>query len=70
MADLWVVTQDGRPLKRALTRAQAEKHAAYLAHGYESHRAYDNRRVAEFDIKPDTGTVKELDERFKAWKGV
>lgn len=68
--DLWMVVQDGRPLKRALTRKQAESYAAYLAHGFESKRAFDNRRVAEFDIKPDTGTMKDLDERYKAFKGV
>lgn len=67
---LWMVTQDGRALKRALTRSQAEQYAAYLAHGFESKRAFDNRRVAEFEIKPDTGTMKELDERYKAWKGI
>lgn len=66
--DLWMVTQDGRALKRALTRKQAEDYAAYLARGFESKRAYDNRRVAEFDIKPDTGSVKDFDERYKAWK--
>ncbi len=63
--DLWQVTQDGRPLKRGLSRTQAERFAAYLAHGYESRRAYDNRRVAEFEIKPDTGLIKELDESWK-----
>ena len=31
--DLWMVIQDGRPLRRALTRKQAEAHAAYLAKG-------------------------------------
>ena len=68
--DLWVVTQDGRPLKRALSRSQAERYAAYLADGFESHRANDKRRVAEFEIKPDTGTKKEFDENYKAWRNL
>lgn len=62
---LFMVTQDGRPLKRGLTRSQAERHAAYLANGYLAHRAYDNRRVAEFEIKPDKDLIKELDESWK-----
>ena len=68
--DLWMVVQDGRPLRRALTRRQAEAHAAYLAKGYESHRANDKRRVAEFEIKPDTGTIKHMDENLKALRGL
>lgn len=60
-----MVVQDGRPIKRGLSREEAERHAAYLANGYLSHRAYDNRRVAEFDVKPDTDLIKELDENWK-----
>jgi len=66
--DLWMVVTDGRPLRRGLTRSQAESYAAYLANGFESKRANEKRRVAEFDIKPDTGIVKALDENYKAWK--
>jgi hypothetical protein len=60
--ELYMVVQDGRPLHRGLSRSQAERTAAYLARGYESHRANDKRRVAEFEIKPDKGMIKELDE--------
>ena len=48
-----MVTQDGRVMKRGLSRSIAEAYAAYLAKGYESHRASDKRRVAEFEIKLD-----------------
>ena len=65
MADLYVVTQDGKPVKHGLSRQQAERHAAYLAKGYESKRANDKRRVAEFEIKPDTSLLKELDKNWK-----
>lgn len=68
MATLWQVTQDGRPLKRGLSRPDAERYAAYLAHGYESHRASDKRRVAEFDIRPDAPLMAELDLNYKAFK--
>lgn len=60
-----MVVQDGAPLKRGLTRRQAEQHAAYLARGYESHRANDKRRVAEFEVKPDKGLIAELDANWK-----
>jgi hypothetical protein len=63
--NLWAVYQDGRPLHRGLDRAKAERLAAYLANGYESRRANDKRRVAEFDVRPDTGANKELDEIWK-----
>lgn len=66
--DLWVVLQDGKPVKHGLSRSQAERHAAYLAQGYLSHRANDKRRIAEFDIKPDKGLLKDLDENWKALK--
>ena len=65
---LWAVYQDGRPLRRGLSRTDAERQAAALARGYESHRASDKRRVAEFEIKPDNGLNKELDENYKRWK--
>lgn len=63
--DLYMVVQDGRPLKRGLSFAQAEAHAAYLARGYESHRASDKRRVAEFEVKLDKGLLAELDANWK-----
>ena len=62
---LYAVYQDGKPLKRGLSRHQAEQHAAYLAKGYESHKASDKRRVAEFDVKPDTGLMKDMDSLYK-----
>lgn len=62
---LYAVYQDGRPLHRGLSKSQAEKYAAYLANGYESHRANDKRRVAEFDIKLDYSTMRELDELYR-----
>lgn len=67
--NFWMVTQDGTPLRRGLTRPEAERYAAYLARGYLSKRANDKRRVAEFDIKPDTGYMRELDESWKTRKG-
>ena len=51
MDKVYMVTQDGRPLERGLSKSEAERRAAYLARGYESHRASDRRRVAEFDVK-------------------
>lgn len=66
--DLFMIVQDGKPIKRGLSRSQAERHAAYLADGYLSHRANDKRRIAEFNIKPDVGLLKELDENWKALK--
>jgi hypothetical protein len=66
--NLYMVTQDGRPLKRGLSKSEAERHAAYLATGYESHRASDRRRVAEFDVKLDTELVAQHDENWKRRK--
>jgi hypothetical protein len=64
----YVVMQDGRPIKHGLSREQAERHAAYLAHGYLSHRANDKRRVAEFEIKVDKSLMRDLEENWKALK--
>lgn len=63
-----MVTQDGKPIRRGLTRLEAERHADYVARGYFRHRANEKRRVAEFDIKPDTGMMKELDELWVSRK--
>lgn len=68
MDRLWMVTQDGRPLRRGLTRPEAEQYANYLARGYESHRASDKRRVAEFDIRLDTTLMAEHDANYKSFK--
>lgn len=66
---LWQVVQDGRPLKRGLSRRDAENYATQLARGYERHRASDKRRVAEFDIKLDTTLMAEHDANYMAFKG-
>ena len=68
MAGLYMVTQDGRPLRRGLSRAEAERGAAELARGYESHRPSSKRRVAEFDVKPDVEMHKQEDAAYKLWK--
>ncbi len=64
----YAVYQDGRPIKHGLSRQQAERHAAYLAEGYLSHRANDKRRVAEFEVKVDTALMRDLEENWKALK--
>lgn len=67
--EAFMVLQDGQPVKRGLSRVQAERHAAYMANGYLRTRANDKRRIAEFRVVPDTGLLKELDENWKAFKG-
>ena len=64
----YAVYQDGRPIKHGLSRQQAERHAAYLAEGYLSHRANDKRRVAEFEVKVDKALMRDLEENWKALK--
>lgn len=61
----YVVLQDGRPLRGGLSKSEAEAFAAKLARGYESHRASDKRRVAEFEVKPDHALMREHDENWK-----
>ncbi len=65
---LWQVVQDGRPLRRGLTRSDAERYADQLARGYERHRASDKRRVAEFDIRLDTTLMAEHDANYTLFK--
>lgn len=62
---VWMVTQDGRPLRRGLSKPEAERQAAQLAKGYESHRANDKRRVAEFDVKLDKELIGGHDANWK-----
>lgn len=62
---LWMVCQDGAVIKRGLSRYEAERYADYLARGYESHRANDKRRVAEFSIKEDTSLIDKI---YNSWK--
>ena len=69
MPGVYMVTQEGRPLQRGLSRSEAERHAAYLARGYESHRANDKRRVAEFEVKLDNALVAAHDANWKQRKG-
>lgn len=69
MPGVYMVVQDGRPLHRGLSRSEAERHAAYLAQGYESRRANDKRRVAEFEVKLDRDLVAEHDANWKQRKG-
>ena len=47
-----------------LTKSQAERQAADLAKGYESHRANDKRRVAAFDVKLDTELIRSHDANW------
>jgi hypothetical protein len=61
---VWMVTQDGKPLRRGLTKSQADKQAAELARGFESHRANDKRRVAEFDVKLDRELIASHDANW------
>lgn len=66
--NVYMVTQDGRPLKRGLSRPDAERYADYLARGYESHRANDKRRVAEFEVRLDKELVAASDANWKLLK--
>jgi hypothetical protein len=68
MPGVYMVTQDGRPLRRGLSRSEAERQADKLARGYESHRASDRRRVAEFDVKLDRDLVAQHDDNWKRRK--
>lgn len=68
MPGVYMVTQDGRPLRRGLSRSEAERHAAFLARGYESHRASDKRRVAEFEVELDRDLVAQHDANWKTRK--
>ncbi len=65
---VYMVVQDGRPLKRGLSRSDAERYADYLARGYESHRASDKRRVAEFEVKLDKELVAESEANWQWFK--
>jgi hypothetical protein len=64
MTNVYTVYQDGRPLKRGLSRSNADRYAQYLSSGYDSHRANDKRRTAEFTVKIDSELVKEFDDNY------
>lgn len=68
MNNVWAVYQDGKAIHRGLSRSEAERHADYLARGYESHRANDKRRVAEFEVKLDTAYLKQFDDLYRQAK--
>lgn len=53
----YMVTIDGRPYQRGLTRAQAEATCKEMQEGYESHRSSDKRRIGCFEIKTDKQAV-------------
>ncbi len=61
----WTVYQDGRPLKRGLSQAHAERYAQYLSRGFDSHRANDKKRTAEFEIKQDPELISQFNENWK-----
>lgn len=61
----YMVVQDGRPLRRGLSYSAAVAYADKLARGYESHRASDKRRVAEFEVKKDTNLITTHDQNWK-----
>lgn len=62
----YMITIDGRPYKRGLTRHEAEAHASYLVNGYEGKRASDKRRIGCFEVKLDTEAVK-ADNALYSW---
>lgn len=64
----YTVLQDGRPLRRGLTRRAAESFAAQMASGFEARCTSDKRRVAEFEIRRDTAMVAEHDANYKRLK--
>ena len=54
----YMITIDGRPYRRGLTRRDAEAQASSLVNGYEGKRASDKRRIGCFEVKLDTEAVK------------
>lgn len=58
---VFMITIDGRPYLRGLTKAQAEAHASELCNGYEQKRASDKRRIGCFEVKLDKEAVARED---------
>ncbi len=62
----YMITIDGRPYQRNLTKAQAEAHASELCNGYERKRASDKRRIGCFEVKLDKDALAK-EEHLYQW---
>lgn len=58
---IYMITIDGKPYKRGLTRAQAEAHASEMVNGFEGKRASDKRRIGCFEVKLDKEAIARED---------
>ena len=67
-SEVWCVTNMGRVLQRGLTYHEAERYAAYLQHGMDSHRGGTRIPMADFNIMPDRDAMAERDKLYKGAK--
>ena len=69
MPDLWMVTWDGVPLFKALTRKEAEAKAErWQGERYKSGLLKHGDKRDYIEVKRDTVAERELDERYKTMK--
>lgn len=63
---VYMVTIDGKPHKRNLTKAQADAYASEMVNGFEGKRASDKRRIGCFEVKLDKEAVS-YDDGLYHW---
>lgn len=67
-SEVWCVTNMGRVLQRGMTHQQAERYAAYLQHGMDSHRGGTRIPMADFNIAPDRDAMADHEQGYRAAK--
>ena len=69
MPELWMVTWDGVPLKKAMPRSEAYAMAErWQGERYKSGLLKHGDKRDHIEVKRDTGTEAELNERYKVMK--
>jgi hypothetical protein len=64
----WMLKMNGAPIRRGLTRAQAEAMAAERERGYRTHRESDKQRVPIFEVCVDPQMAAQADANYRAYK--
>lgn len=67
--EMWMVCQDGWPIMRGRSKAQAERHAQQLAAGLHGHRAGSRIRAVDITIQRDVEAMQKEDALYTEFKG-
>ena len=69
LEEQWMVLQDGRPILRGRTKAEAEKFAKQLGEGIPAHVAGTKIHSPHIELRYDKAAMKQRDDLYTEFKG-